>query len=73
MIKNEAPALPHYAQLRADQDHDGVLPVSTSSTMRRSLWLILLSASTTLAMMGSRLGPSGRGPVSELASPEGPA
>ena len=30
----------------------GVLPVSTSSTMRRSLWLILPSASTTLAGPG---------------------
>jgi hypothetical protein len=74
MIKNEAPAR-FRAMLSCGRIKitTGVLPVSTSSTMRRSLWLILPSASTTLAMMGSRLGPSGRGPVSELASPEGPA
>jgi hypothetical protein len=53
MIKNEAPAR-FRAMLSCGRIKitTGVLPVSTSLTMRRSLWLILPSASNTLAMMG---------------------
>jgi hypothetical protein len=52
MIKNEAPAR-FRAMLSCGRIKitTGVLPVSTSSTMRRSLWPILPSASTALDMM----------------------
>jgi hypothetical protein len=74
MIKNEAPAR-FRAMLSCGRIKitTGVLPVSTSSTLRRSHL-----ADTVLSEHDSgddRLaaGPSGRGPVSELASPDGPA